>query len=275
MVARGSQTPISVSYFTSATEGESLGEMEKVWCGIASTEMRIKLMENLINKKVGFNDVEMFNLGLESNMKSKSLKEEGKYRDTTVIVAAMERKRKDEVRYRRELIKKRNELRKNMVEMMGEKCNKYRRMIKHLMTTAQKTKETLKTKYDNKFEHLRDKYEEDKEKKMDTVPEEMEEYRELAIFSREKFDRIEVEIPTVVKYGDIELNEDEEAVLRLHPKMAMVARLDQGYMDLNQEIGYTKLRWQMRKEEEEEDTEEPRYKRMKTGEEEEKMKRKI
>ena len=43
---------------TSGIEGISLGEMEKVWREIASTEMRINLMDNLIYNKVGFNDVE-------------------------------------------------------------------------------------------------------------------------------------------------------------------------------------------------------------------------
>ena len=42
----------------------------------------------------------------------------------------------------------------------------------------------------------------------------------------------------------------------MHPKMAVVSRLDPGYMELNQEIGYTKVRWQLRKEKEEEEGEE-------------------
>ena len=65
MLARGSKNKYILSDLTSDTEGESLGEMEKVWSEVASTEMRINLMDNLIHNKVGFNDVEMFNLGLE------------------------------------------------------------------------------------------------------------------------------------------------------------------------------------------------------------------
>ena len=100
-IARGYSNPNTISDLTSDTEGYSLGEMEKVWSEIATTEMRINLMDSLIHNKVGFNDVEMFNLGLEISMKSKSLKDSDKERDTTVIEAAMKRKRKDEVRYRR------------------------------------------------------------------------------------------------------------------------------------------------------------------------------
>ena len=75
MIARGYKNKHLTSDITSDIEGESLGEMEKVWSEVASTEMRINLMDNLIHNKVGFNDVEMFNIGLENNMKSSSLKD--------------------------------------------------------------------------------------------------------------------------------------------------------------------------------------------------------
>ena len=146
MVARGYNKQSSISDFTSDAEGDSLGEMEKVLSEIASTEMRINLMDNLIHNKVGFNDVEMFNIGLENNMKSKSLKDTDKERDTTVIEAAMKRKRKYEVKHRREMIRKRNGHRNRMIKTMGEKNNGYRRIIKHLNMTAQKTMENLRQK---------------------------------------------------------------------------------------------------------------------------------
>ena len=275
MAARGSTNP-TLSSTTSDSEGTSLGEKEKIWSEVASTEMRINLMNNLINNKVGFNDVEMFNLGLEFNMKSKSLKDGDRERDTTVIEAAMRRKRKDEIKYRREQIGKRNELRKMMKNTLGEKSNEYKRMMRHLNMTAQRTRENLKHKYDKKLKHLKEKYMDDKEKKMDVIPEELDGFRDLAIFSKEKFDSIETEVPTVVKYGEVELNEDEEAVLRMHPKMAIVSRLDPGYMELNQEIGYTKVRWQIRKEEEEEteDIWTQNQKKQRTGKEEEEEEKK-
>ena len=186
MVARGYTNFSSISDITSDTEGYSLGEMERVWSEIASTEMRINLMDNLIHNKVGFNDVEMFNLGFETNMKSKSLKDTDKPRDTTVIEAAMKRKRKDEVRHRREMIGKRNALRNRMGKTMGEKSNRYRRIMRHLNMTTKKTKENLRQKYDRKLKHLKDKYMDDREERMDKVPEEMEEFRELAVFNNSR-----------------------------------------------------------------------------------------
>ena len=63
---------------TSDSEGPSLGELERVWTEIAKTEMRIKLMDSLNNMQVGFNDVEMFNLGLEYRIQKSDGKKDGK-----------------------------------------------------------------------------------------------------------------------------------------------------------------------------------------------------
>ena len=232
-------------------------------------------MDNLIANKVGFNDIEMFNLGLEFNLKCKTLEDEGKERDISVIEAAMRKKRKDEVKYRRSLIRRRNKLREEMMKEMGRKSNKYRRIMKHLMNVTKMAKDRLKLKYENKIEHLKGKYMDDKEKRMDMVPEEMRDFRDLAVFNKEKFDGMKVVVQEIVKYGEVDLNEDEEAVMRMHPKMAVMTRLEPGYMDLNQEIEYTKVRWQLMKEEEERDEviETPATKKQRTAEEESRMRK--
>ena len=49
---------------TPAFGGQSLGEMEVIWEKLAASEARIKLMDRLAELKVGFNEVEMFNMGL-------------------------------------------------------------------------------------------------------------------------------------------------------------------------------------------------------------------
>ena len=38
--------------------------------------------------------------------------------------------------------------------------------------------------------------------------------------------------------------------MKLHPKMAIPKKLEEGFMDLALDIGYTKVRWQLRKDEE-------------------------
>ena len=60
----------------------------------------------------------------------------------------------------------------------------------------------------------------------------------------------------MVKYGDIVISEDEESVLRLHPKMAVTRVLEENFLSLDQDLSYAKLRMTLHKEAEleEEDT---------------------
>ena len=55
---------------TSTVEGTSLEEMEKIWKELTASEQRLKMMEKLQSIKVGFNDIENFNLGLVYNSKT-------------------------------------------------------------------------------------------------------------------------------------------------------------------------------------------------------------
>ena len=87
--------------------------------------------------------------------------------------------------------------------------NMKKRLIKYVnMKTAQKKLE-LDKKYIKKVEHLRNKYQVDKVKEMDRVPMEMQEMRELAIFSDEEFEKLEKVEMKPVKYGDVELDSEE------------------------------------------------------------------
>ena len=61
---------INTSLNTSIIEGKELGELKKLWKDIAGSEERLKLMSELKNRKIGFNEIEMFNLGLEYDLKS-------------------------------------------------------------------------------------------------------------------------------------------------------------------------------------------------------------
>ena len=96
------------------------------------------------------------------------------------------------------------------------------------------------------------KFGNDDEKEIDKIPDEMENFRGMIVLNKERFEKLEVKEPEVVKYGDVELDDEEKAAMRLHPKMALPKRLQEGYMSLQQDLSYTKVRWQLRKEEEEE-----------------------
>ena len=249
-MSRGSTSKPNPIVITSAIEGLSLGEVEKTWRDLAASEMRLNMMDSLKKYKVGFNDVEFFNLGLKFN--SKTLENDSKC-DKKVVEAAMQFKRKDEVKYMKRLIREKLKMRKMMEAELGRKSNKYRRLIKHLNEIVGEKKKELNLKYEKKIEHLRKKFEMRKDEELDEVPEELKDFSGLAVFDNEKFENLKTKEIEVVKYGDIELDKDEIAAMKLHPKMAMPRQLQEGYMNLAQDLCYTKIRWQVRKEEEQED----------------------
>ena len=130
-----------LSDITSGIEGLSLGDMEKTWQDTAASD-------SLKKYQVGFNDVEYFNLGLQYNCKNigKDGDSRGKGRD--IVAAAMEYKKIDEIKNRKKLIRRKLWMKKKAKENLGEKSNKYRKIIKHLNETANKTRNELKIKYD-------------------------------------------------------------------------------------------------------------------------------
>ena len=224
----------------------------KIWEELAASETRLKMMDKLAHFKVGFNDVENFNMGLVYNSKTLNYDNYAGIDDRRVIEVAMNFKRKDEIRNRRRWIGEKIKIRKKIETELMNNTNQKKKLTKYLNQKSILKKRELGEKYDRKIEHLRSKYQVDKDKEKDRVPPDMEEYTELAVFNQEKFDRIETEEIEIVKFGDVELDEDEIEAMKLHPKMALPKKLEKGYMNLAMDLGYTKLRWQLQKEEEEE-----------------------
>ena len=240
---------------TSVHEGLNLGEAGRIWRELAASEMRISLMDRLQKHKVGLNDVENFRLGVIFS--SKTMTEEdlklGKGRE--IVKTAMKFKRQDEVRNRRKLLKLKVKTRKKIVEKLGARSNQCRKILSNLNQKAMIVKRDLKEKYELKINHLKDKHQISKERQLDMIPRGMEELGEIAVLSEERWKQLEMVDIKVEKYGEVEISEDEMAALRMHPKMAVIRKLREGYLALNQDISYTKLRMSLKKEEEDEEEE--------------------
>ena len=147
MLCRGSNSNQIYSSKTSANEGHNLGEVEKIWKEIAASEMRINLMENLQHYKVGFNDVEFFNLGVHYNAKMTNCHDKV---DKKIVEEVMKFKKKDEIKYMKKMLREKMKIRKKMEEELGRKNNEYRRLMKHLNEVARKKKAELRDKYSKK-----------------------------------------------------------------------------------------------------------------------------
>ena len=93
------------SILTSKREGLDLSELTKLWRDIASSEERLKLMTELKKRKVGFNEIEEFSLGLKYNLKSEKMRDPSNKPTQKVTAAAMEMKMRDESLHHKEMTK--------------------------------------------------------------------------------------------------------------------------------------------------------------------------
>ena len=192
--------------------------------------------------------------------------------DKKVVESAMRFKYKDEVRNRKKLVTEKLKMRKKINGELGERSNSGRRMLRHLHGVAEKKKEELREKYEKKIEHLGLKYERNKDKEKDRLPPEMIEFEGIMVLDQEKYEAIEVKEIEVVKYGDVELDKEEESAMRLHPKMALPRKIREGFMNLPLDISYTKIRWQLKKDEEKQNAKDEYMERVGVGEDDERKK---
>merc|ERR1712105_197419 len=91
----------------------------------------------------------------------------------------------------------------------------------------------------------------------------VEQIETTSAFIEEKFNEIEKKKVEACTVGEVELNENEKKLLRMHPKFALRTNLDREQFELDIESGFTKLRWEISKEEE---TEEGGRKRKRSNE---------
>ena len=115
--------------------------------------------------------------------------------------------------------------RRSISDRMKKNSKTYRAAIRTLRIEASRVRDENREKYRNKIDHLKKKYRVDEEEKLKEVPKELEELSSLSIFSKEKFEEIEMKSYKVQKIGDIKTSDAEDRALSLHPKCAVMERL--------------------------------------------------
>jgi hypothetical protein len=193
-------------------------------------------------------EVEEFNLGLNVQLRSEKSREQIANGENKFIQAAMEVKFRDEIYKNKEILHEKNEMRRKLAENLDKNTRKYNREIKILRTEAMSVKSQYREKYKYKLYHLENKYREDQESKLDKIPPGLEEFASLSIFDKNKFSRIETESYDVTTVGDINLDDEEKAILRLHPKFSLNQDLQKGNLEFEQELSYAKVRMELGKE---------------------------
>ena len=266
-----SQNPNQSSSYTSPEEGPDLGELKKLWREGACSEERLNLMTELRNRKIGFNEIEMFSLGLEYNLKSTKMKD-SKKPTQKIVTTVMEMKIRDEAQHLREIRKKKQKMRKWLEKTMEPKIHQYKRMIKELRREAEMARQSSREKNWKKLEHLEKKYGETEEEKNEP-PTGMEHLSHLSIFRNRKFEEIEVTETEVKKIGEVTITEEEERILRRTPKFAIPERLLEDSLREDMEKAYAKMRMELMDEETEEEELNPELTKpiIETEEEKEKL----
>ena len=206
------------------------------------------MMSELIRIKVGFADIEEFNLGLKWNLKNLTSTKISEMQDKKIVKVTMEVKMCVEPVTKRKRIRARNKARSDTSKLLGMNSKTYRTTIRGFRDAALARKVEYRDKYDKKLEHLKFKYREDEQEKMDKIPDEMQEYVSLSIFDREKYDRLEIRSYEVTCVGDLNLSNEEKTILTMHSKFCLLETLHEGSLEFEQELAYAKLRMQIQKE---------------------------
>ena len=259
-IAQPSRNPksknIKHSDITSRLDGWELGGMLKLWKECAISEARIKLIAELKNKKLGFNEIEQFGLGLRYSLKSKKMAENKEKPIENVTQAAMRLKLRDEIHHNQEMKKEKNRERMKLTRIHHQQTETYKRTMKYLKQEAEKERREQTQKYRNKIDHLEKRYREREEDDEDTgIPPGMEEMRHLSVFSAEKYERLEKKETRVHDIGDIELTKEEEMILKRSPKFSIPMRLEEDTMNKEMEKAFSLMRMELREEEEAEEKE--------------------
>ena len=243
------------SILTSKREGLDLSELTKLWRDIASSEERLKLMTELKKRKVGFNEIEEFSLGLKYNLKSEKMRDPSNKPTQKVTAAAMEMKMRDESLHHKEMTKRKEKMRRWLAKMIHPKTHKYRMVIRDLRREAEEIRKICREKYRKKLNHLENKYTEKEEEEEEQPPPGMEKLSNLSIFRKDKFEELELVETEVAKIGEITISEAEEKILRRPPKFALPEKLLEHTLRDEMEKAYAKMRMELRDEEVEEEHE--------------------
>ena len=153
---------------------------------------------------------------------------------------------RDERRHQYEIRKERNEA-KNKLEIIVKVKNKYKKLLSQINEEARKWRKIEKSKYNKKADHIRNLRIEDEEKELQTCPKDLEEYKDLKVFNKEEMEALIKEEVKISKIGEVELDSDEIALLKLPPKFAIRNKLDIVDMKTDMEMSGAKIRYQTHK----------------------------
>ena len=127
-------------YTSHQEEGFDLRYAEKLWKTTAVSECRLELLVNLDKLGVGLNKVGAYMNGLVDEFRSKKFREKGAELGKKVVFESMMLKIQDEREKHRELQEEKCDVRRETETIYGKNSRRQRRLIKHLIQEASRTK---------------------------------------------------------------------------------------------------------------------------------------
>jgi hypothetical protein len=248
------QTPPPPSDFTPPKQlggGPDLKFMRDIWTDLAVSQCRVDMFRALARLDIGVNETEDFNAAQNLKFRSSKFKFKGCQKNRNVVDEAMRSKLRDAICTRNEVSRERDKLRRQLKKTYGQKTVKTRKILRELNTAAQEKRKELREYYKEKIDHLKKKNQKRKQEERSLVPEDVKDYSSAKVFDEQEYEKIEVETIEVGVIGQVELSEEEKAVLRLHPKFSVRDIITVEILDFEQELGNAKLRYELRKENEE------------------------
>jgi hypothetical protein len=219
--------------------------------GLAISRCRTDMFRALIRLDIGVNQVEDYNAALNLQLKSNLFKGRCSQGNREVVRVAMEYKLKDSIQTTNELSRVRDGLRRKLKLIYGNKTVTTRKILKDLQARAEETRREHREDYKNKIDHLSRKFERKRNEENRRLPEDMKEYSLAMVFDKGKYEAMKIDQIDVTVIGQVDLSEDEKALLRLHPKFSIRDDLTVENLEFEQELGYAKARYELRRENEE------------------------
>ena len=133
------KTPYNSEYFTEC-EGIDLRSVRRTWVDLATSEMRLQLLQVLEPLRIGFREVEDYVSDLRLKLRSTSTKTSREC-ERKIVQDAMKLKLIDERQTHREITSERNKHRRDIYERFGVNSKISRSVIKYLRGEALREKQ--------------------------------------------------------------------------------------------------------------------------------------
>ena len=238
-----SQTLYSLTYKT-LRRGDMLGIIRPYWIKVAESEQQLAWLQTMVQRELVVRDLESFAKAINGRLRSEELK--CKEDERFLLMGLMRLKLRDEKLNLKEVTRQREQMRQQIIGEIGG-SRRYATLMKKIRREVTARKTSLRIKYREKVNHLARVRKKDLEEKKSRreLPAEICEFKECMAFDMRKLEKLEVAKIDGVVIGEVIVDKDELAVLKLNPKFCVLKRLIDEDIERDIELGVTKLRYEI------------------------------